>query len=435
LSNAHNPSMAIMSSCSAQSSIKFAIIAFSIFSVTSFVFFVESSMIGITSPATCHDYNTPEWSRGKLTNTPIHGRLSLANLPTPIHKCPVNIGYSKKVNTLFIKRDDMTAGVELGGNKIRKLEFLLADALQKRHDCVVTIGGEQSNHCRATATAARMVGLEPHLILRVRRDKVEDNVKLGYTGNLLFDRMVGAMIHTCTPGEYGRFGSHALLETVCCKLRSKGKNPYPIPVGGSNAIGSWGYIEAVNELKEQLEVAQQDIDHIVFACGSGGTAAGITIGVALAFANSSVSLPRVHAVGVCDDPDYFYEEIYDIGRDMGLFVDIDKSDALEQVKDWVTVYQGKGKGYAVSTAEELTFCRQFSVDTGVVLDPVYSGKALYHFLTHVVGNNGDKFKEGSNFLFWHTGGSLGLYDKGDDMLDDLLTGSPLCRMDLYGKQK
>lgn len=393
-------------------------------------------MLGITSTTTCHDYSPPEWSREKLTHTPIHGRLSLANLPTPIHKCSIGSGDGDyTINTLFIKRDDMTAGVELGGNKIRKLEFLLADALQKRHDCVVTIGGEQSNHCRATAAAARMLGIEPHLILRTRKDKVDDNVKLGYTGNLLFDRMAGATIHTCTPGEYGRFGSHELVGMVCKELRAKGKNPYPIPVGGSNAIGSWGYIEAVNELKEQLEAAQQQIDHIVFACGSGGTAAGITIGIALAFENSSASLPHVHAVGVCDDPDYFYKEIYDIGKDMGLFIDIEERNALEQVKSWVTVHQGKGKGYAVSTAEELSFCRQFSVDTGVVLDPVYSGKALYHFLTRVVAADVGKFGEGSNILFWHTGGSLGLYDKGDDMLDDLMACSPLCRMDLYGKQK
>lgn len=132
----------------------------------------------------------------------------------------------------------MTAGVELGGNKVRKLEFLLADALNKNYDSVVTIGGEQSNHCRATAAACRMVGLHPHLILRTRRaNQVEEDRKegidsFGYIGNVLFDRLVGSKIYTCTPGEYGRVGSKELVERVCHDIESKtNKKVYPIPVG------------------------------------------------------------------------------------------------------------------------------------------------------------------------------------------------------------
>lgn len=133
----------------------------------------------------------------------------------------------------------MTAGVELGGNKIRKLEFLLADAIDQNYKSVVTIGGEQSNHCRATAAACRMVGLEPHLILRTRRanqvetDRESNDIdSFGYVGNILFDRMVGASIHTCTPGEYGRVGSKELVRRVCRDIESKtSQKVYPIPVG------------------------------------------------------------------------------------------------------------------------------------------------------------------------------------------------------------
>lgn len=138
-----------------------------------------------------YPYEPPDWAKNVLLNVPKHGRLHLANLPTPLYR----IMY--KDLPLYIKRDDMTGGVELGGNKIRKLEFLLADALASDYTAVVTIGGEQSNHCRATAAAARMVGLEPHLILRTKR-AIDD---FGYTGNILIDRMVGSTIYTCTPGE------------------------------------------------------------------------------------------------------------------------------------------------------------------------------------------------------------------------------------------
>ena len=206
---------------------------------------------------------------------------------------------------LCIKRDDATGGAELGGNKVRKLEFLLADALAKGCDSVVTIGGEQSNHCRATAAArcvfcsctcrrrwdlyhsmiragknwcfskltcqihvtslsnvrvSRMVGLSPHLILRTQRaDAINSTTDdMGWTGNILFDWMVGSTIYTCMPGEYGRLGSNTLVNGVCDYIQFSEKSsnhsyPYPIPVGGSNGIGTWGYINAVDKLMNQLE--------------------------------------------------------------------------------------------------------------------------------------------------------------------------------------
>jgi D-cysteine desulfhydrase len=410
-------------------------------------------------------YQPPAWASA-FQNPPKHGRLRLANLPTPLYQLPVlpqpqhnhtdanttphNNSFLHTLQslntTLYIKRDDGTGGVELGGNKIRKLEFLLADALAQGCDSVVTIGGIQSNHCRATATAARMLNLEPHLILRRQtisnsQDEsnhrtndvaADDDDDIGLVGNLLLDRLVGSTIYSCTPGEYGRVGSTQLVERVAVALEHQGRRPYRIPVGGSNAIGTWGYLQAVQELFEQWTSEMEhkpSLDHIVFACGSGGTACGIALGVALAF-RSATTMPHVHAVGVCDDPDYFYKFVAGIAQDMQ-FVPPDGSSVEDFVRKHMTVHQGKGKGYAVSTHGELEFIAGFARWTGIALDPVYSGKALYNFMLQV--DRQPQLYRDKTVLFWHTGGALGLYDKLDDLTPTITASSPCIKLDVYGK--
>ncbi|KAL3822260.1 hypothetical protein ACHAXA_005893 [Cyclostephanos tholiformis] len=348
---------------------------------------------------------------------------------------------------LYVKRDDATGGVEIGGNKIRKLEFLIADAKANGHDSVVTVGGEQSNHCRATAAACRMVGLSPYLILRTARaDGIRDERDdIGWTGNILFDRIVGSTIYTCTPGEYTRLGSTNLVAGVCDDIKRRGKqfNPYPIPVGGSNAIGTWGYIDAVDELMRQIEDARCDDpsseiapDHVVFATGSGGTATGIAVGLSLAYGSLGVghpatigksAPPRVHAVGVCDNPDYFYRTMSSIANDMGIKLPDDRT-TEEFMREIVTVHNGKGRGYAFSSDEELDFIVRFAIETGIALDPVYTGKALYHFFTNVLEGDPEAYR-GKTILFWHTGGSIGLYERGDALLERLSTVSHVIRID------
>lgn len=416
-------------------------------------------------PDTSYPYSPPTWA-SPLTNVPKNGRLHLANLPTPIHLIGTNtrtqqqqsnnnnnhnsiISRLKELNIkLYIKRDDATGGVELGGNKLRKLEFLLADALARGCDSVVTIGGEQSNHCRATAAASRMVDLSPNLILRTRRaDKIHEKTdELGFEGNILFDRMLGSTIYTCTPGEYGRIGSNKLVQHVCDYIaKNDGGKPYAIPVGGSNGVGSWGYINAVDELMNQMESMKQDdntsssdftLDHVVFATGSGGTAAGISLGISMAYGSlgqnhpvaTDQPCPKLHAVGVCDDPEYFYETMALIADEMGASLDT----TTEQfIREAVTVHHGKGRGYALSTEEELDFILQFSIETGIALDPVYSGKALYHFVKHVIENDAESYRN-KNILFWHTGGALGIYEKGNDLLPRFSKVSPVKRIDVYG---
>ncbi|GKY97506.1 hypothetical protein MPSEU_000708800 [Mayamaea pseudoterrestris] len=398
-------------------------------------------------PTKSFPYKPPLWAKTALANNPRNGRLKLANLPTPLYQLLYSSSQSNSFisklqslnTTLFIKRDDATGGVELGGNKIRKLEFLLADALSRKCDSILTIGGEQSNHCRATAAAARMVGLEPHLILRTVKKKVtknfannEDRDDIGFIGNLLMDRMVGSAIYTCTAGEYGRLGSMQLLERVAAHLEQQGKRPYKIPVGGSNGLGSWGYIQAVDELVQQWNAieSQPSLDHIVFACGSGGTACGIAIGIALAFKSFERNAPQVHAVGVCDDPNYFYAFIAGIADEMG-FVPPEQMTTEDFVRNHLTIHQGKGDGYAVATLDELEFTASFAQATGIVLDPVYSGKALYNFMLEME-RRPENYCE-KNILFWHTGGALGLYDKVDHLAINLSSTWPCVKLDVYGK--
>lgn len=386
-------------------------------------------------------YEPPSWALNAFTNLPQHGRVRLGNFPTPLQliNCrddPKNVLLQKmkKYNiTLHIKREDMSGGLELGGNKVRKLEFLIADAIGDECTDVVTIGGEQSNHVRATAAACRIHNMNPHLILRTKKSNLSDK----YTGNILLDRMLGSNLYTCTPGEYGRIGSHALVERLCAHLGKQKnpdestKKPYAIPVGGSNGLGTWGYIDAVQEVSEQLEKEEISVDHLVFATGSGGTAAGITLGTALKHGATS-KCPKLHAIGVCDDEDYFYKTITNISDEMGFIPPHTKNEVIENyIRKHLTVHQGKGKGYAMNTAEELDFITSFAIETGIVLDPVYTGKALFHFATQVL-TSGEEF-ENSSILFWHTGGTLGMFDKGDDLLATFQKMAPVKKLDVYGK--
>lgn len=236
--------------------------------------------------------------------------------------------------------------------------------------------------------------------------------------------------------QYGRLGSNKLVDGVCDYLQFKVKqNPYAIPVGGSNALGSWGYINGVDELMAQMRSISSEctLDHVVFASGSGGTAAGIVLGLALAHEHNGKTPPKVHAVGVCDSPSFFYNTITTLADGMGISLDSDTT--TEQfVRNSVIVHQGKGQGYASSTDEELDFILLFSLETGISLDPVYSGKALYHFLKKVVEDDPEAYRDKS-ILFWHTGGALGIYDKGDDLLVRFNDVSPVKRINVYGKKE
>lgn len=300
---------------------------------------------------------------------------------------------------MWIKRDDLT-GCQLSGNKVRKLEFLVAEAMEQGCNCVVTIGGIQSNHCRATAVAARYAGMESHLLLRTSRMHVGEDP--GLVGNLLVERLIGANIYTVSKEDYVRLGSPRLGEILTQKVRgTEGNKPYFIPVGGSNGLGTWGYLECFEEMMQQAPAGEMAFTDIVVACGSGGTAAG------LAIANEvSKYGARVWAYGVCDTPDDFYEKVDELAQEMGF-------SGLAAAKEMLTVVQAKGAGYSISREEELQTIKDVAVSTGVCLDPTYSGKALHGFLNDV-GGSPEKWK-GRKVCFIHTGGLLSTYEKIDQL--------------------
>lgn len=375
-------------------------------------------------------YVAPSWvSNAGLNNVPKE-KLSLGRFATPLH--PVQIPDLSELGfNCFIKRDDLSS-CDLSGNKVRKLEFLLAAALANKHDCVITIGGLQSNHARATAVAAKQLGLDAYLILRKAKNRnLEEEEDIGLTGNLLFNRMVGAKIRLVEPSLYAQIGGDAICAQLAEELRAEGKNPYVIPVGGSNSLGAFGYIECVRELLEQQSSPAPPVaaaagaplptqyDHIVFACGSGGTAAGMAIGARLSGLSS-----QVHAVGVCDTPDIFYGHIEEVAAELGI-----DSAVYGGPREWIHIYPGNGIGYAKSTTEELDFLIKMSTSSGVILDPVYSGKALYYFVKNVVREHPERFRPGQSILFIHTGGTFGLYEKEAQVLP-LLPRDQVSRMNI-----
>jgi D-cysteine desulfhydrase family pyridoxal phosphate-dependent enzyme len=340
-------------------------------------------------------------------------KIKLGGYPTPIEKW--NLDRLKKIkeysnidqaSNYFIKRDDL-ADFVLSGNKARKLEFLLADAIDKGSDCVITVGGIQSNHCRATAMAARRLGLEPYLLLRNDTHEITDKLE----GNLMLDRLCGSQIHIFTPNQVKKLGGNdKMLMKFANELRAKGKNPYIIPLGGSNPLGTWGYIEAANEIISQIKASELKIDDVVVACGTGGTAAGLVLGL------NNLNI-KVHPVCVSNDARYFHQHIN------AIFTAFKFSKTSEECCDIIEGY--KGIGYNKSTGEEIRLLRDIALETGVVLDPAYTLKAVRGMLYE----SGRLFQN-RNVLFVHTGGVFGLWTN-DKMsmlstaLDETSTVQPL----------
>ncbi|KAE9336600.1 hypothetical protein PF008_g12935 [Phytophthora fragariae] len=300
-----------------------------------------------------------------------------------------------------------SCGMDTSGNKIRKLEFLLAEALEHKADCIVTCGGIQSNHCRATAAVSRMLGLDSYLLLRTNKPDEDP----GLVGNVLFDRMLDANLIQMSRQEYGKYGSEAMIKRTCDRLKQEGRHPYAIPVGGSNGLGTWGYIQAIDEINSQLKDYDLPVTDIAFACGSGGTAAGIGLRsylYAKAHPNSALNFDAkipAHAYIVCDNDEYFHGYIDNkILPAMGAPSDISSRQFLQ-------ITNAQGTGYARSTKQELEYIYNVSRTTGVLMDPVYSGKALFHLIREL--NDAPEKFVGKTILFVHTGGQFGMYDKVD----------------------
>lgn len=318
-------------------------------------------------------------------------RLNLARLNTPLQKMTrLSEQLGKEV---FFKRDDMT-GLELSGNKIRKLEFLLADAKEKGATTILTCGGAQSNHCRATALAAARCGMKSILLLRTSDVANPPAIE----GNILLNKMAGAEIIWISSEEYNDRDAIFQREIDC--LKQKGEIAYVIPTGGSNYIGSWGYVQAIQEIADDLvNIGLDDGETtILSATGSGGTMAGLLLGKKM----FNLDLDVV-GVNVCDDEQYFLDEI---GAICDKFCQ-EYDQIFSITREDIQVLDGYvGRGYALSKPEELQAIYDLARLEGVILDPVYTGKAYYGMVSELAKNR-DRF--GKRIVFIHTGGLFGLF--------------------------
>jgi D-cysteine desulfhydrase len=317
-------------------------------------------------------------------------RIQLANLPTRIEKLN---RLSKELGgpDIYIKRDDQT-GMELSGNKIRKLEFSLKEALNKGCNTLITCGGEQSNHCRATAAAGAKLGMKSFLLLRGSSDTMID-------GNLFLDKFLGAEIIFVSPEDYRNRREEIMLQ-LKARLENEGLKPYIIPEGASNGIGAFGYYAAMEEILHQEQQLKIHFDSVVIAVGSGGTYSGLILGKKLLGYKTDI-----YGVNVCDDKEYFENKILDIFAQSTAYLSGEISISREEIN----IIDGYvGEGYGLSTKEQLNFILDLARLEGLILDNVYTGKAMYGLAQEIKKGT---FRKVNNILFIHTGGIFELFSR------------------------
>jgi D-cysteine desulfhydrase family pyridoxal phosphate-dependent enzyme len=314
--------------------------------------------------------------------------VRLAHLPTPIEPLP-NLSRYLGGPELWIKRDDQT-GLATGGNKARKLEFLIAQALEAGADTVVTAGSTQSNHARQTAAAAARCGLECHLVLFSAGGKP---ALLG--GNVLLDVLLGATIHWTD--EHAPY--RQTLSRVEADLRAAGRQVYVVPYGGSNAVGLMGYAAAVEEVVEQIN-AVGSFDAHVFATSSGGTQAGMILGGYLA---GLLGETRLLGISVDECETTLAPRVANLVNAGAQLLGLDwrVNDDVADINDGYL-----GGGYAVVGEPEREAIRLLARYEGILADPVYTGRALAGLFDLI---RRGEFKRGQRVLFWHTGGVAALF--------------------------
>jgi len=315
-------------------------------------------------------------------------KLDLARTPTPLQYLERASAKWGGGHRLWVKRDDLT-GCGLSGNKVRKLEFIAAHAIDTGCDTLITCGGVQSNHCRATALVGAQLGLKVHLLLRGEAPPQPD-------GNLLLDYLAGADVDFYPPRQFFR-ELDQLFAHWQQHYAGQGRRALAVPTGGSDGLGVWGYIAACEELQDDFRRAGIGEAHVVSATGSGGTQTGLTLGAALH------DLPAtVWGINVCDDERYFLDKV--------------ASDAA----DWRRRYPGVpalrveprvidgyvGQGYAIADAGVFRLIRELCALEGLLLDPVYTGKAFAGMLAEIARG---RFRGCRDIVFVHTGGLFGLF--------------------------
>ena len=314
-------------------------------------------------------------------------RFHLAEFPTPIHYLE---SFSKACNgpAIFMKRDDITS-LGMGGNKTRKLEFLIGEALKQGKDTLVTAGGVQSNHCRLAAAAARKANLSCHLVLNGEQTESPN-------GNLLLDKIFGANVHYCDRKERDTW-----LSQVAENLVTSGKKPYVIPVGGSNSIGSVGYVSAMLELETQLKDMHIKLDAIVFATSSGGTQAGLTLGAKIINFKGQVLGISIDQTKTGDEP--FPPVLKKIANTTAQRIGF----PIQLVEeDFSLNCDYLGAGYAMPGDIEFNAIKDLAQYEGILLGPVYTARAMGGLINLIQKGY---FRKDQTVLFWHTGGTPELF--------------------------
>ncbi|UFN49705.1 D-cysteine desulfhydrase [Roseomonas sp. OT10] len=318
-------------------------------------------------------------------------RLRLGHLPTPLEPME-NLSRHLGGPRLWVKRDDCT-GLSTGGNKTRKLEYLMADARAQGADTVITQGATQSNHARQTAAAAAKLGFACHLLLEDRTGSTDP----AYTrsGNVMLDKLHGATVSRRPGGA----DMQAEMEALAEDLRRQGRRPYVIPGGGSNPVGALGYVAAALELVAQAAAMDLRIDHVVHATGSAGTQAGLVAG--LAGLNSGIP---VLGIGVRAPRERQEANVLALAQrtadHLGLPPGTVRAEQVRANCDYV------GQGYGIPTRGMVEAVRLVAEQEGLLLDPVYSGKGMAG-LIDLIGKG--QFGPEENVVFVHTGGAVGLF--------------------------
>jgi D-cysteine desulfhydrase len=301
-------------------------------------------------------------------------------VPTPIDE----IKNFLRTTRIFVKRDDLN-GLLISGNKARKLEYLVSHAKRKKCDTLITCGGIQSNHCRITAAFARRFDMDCHLFLRVQKKP-----QTTFKGNVLLDKLLGATTHYLTPSQY--IQKLEIMNSYADKLKKRKKKGYVIPEGGSNEIGLLGYVDCMKEMAHFIK--KENIDAIYCAVGSGGTYAGLLLGTKML----NIVSP-LYGVLVCDTISYFSNKILSLctaaSEKFHLNAHVDRSD-IHLLDKFI------GPGYAIPYYEEMKTITTVALH-GIILDPVYTGKAFHGMLRH------SRNKQFRKILFIHTGGIFSVF--------------------------
>ncbi|NNM06833.1 MAG: D-cysteine desulfhydrase family protein [Gemmatimonadetes bacterium] len=328
-------------------------------------------------------------------------RAQLAHLPTPLEEMET-LSADLGGPTILIKRDDQT-GLATGGNKARKLEYILADAQAKEADVVITWGGLQSNWCRQTAAGAAMLGMRAVLLLSKR-----DEGEVVVDGNHLLDEILGAEIHLLEPGS----DPATVAEEIAASERAGGRRPYIVSVGGSRTggsmdqpLGAMGYITAFLETHRQAMDRGAEPDYLVMATGSGGTQAGLVVGAAAIGAKT-----KIVGISVSGSAESIRENVANIATQTSAALGLNLA---FQPDDIIVFDDYVGEGYGMLTAGTVDAIKKVARSEGILLDPVYTGKAMSGLIGLVEAGF---FREEDTVVFVHTGGTPGIFHYGEALL-------------------